>query len=91
MPRRRTDVPQEYAEYECNVAKLIGDRIKQRRRQLGLGQVKLREKLELSSVSITKTQFSRIENGQLLPSALEVIALAEALEVSFNWLLLGEE
>ncbi len=91
MPRNRTDVPEEYREHQRELARQIGSRIRQRRVQLGFSQRKVREQMELSSVSVTKSQFSRIELGELLPNAVEVIALSEALGVSCNWLLLGEE
>jgi hypothetical protein len=45
--------------------------------------------METTSVSVTRTQFGRIELGQSLLTATEVIALATALEVTFDWLLLG--
>ncbi len=91
MPRNRTDVPEEYREHQRETAIAIGGRIRQRRMQLGFSQRKVRELMELSSVSVTKSQFSRIELGELLPSAVEVIALAEALGVTVQWLLLVDE
>lgn len=91
MPRPRLDIPEEYLEHQRQLANEIGARIRQRRLQLGLSQINLREKLELSSVSVTRAQFSRIELGTLLPNAVEVIGLSEALGVSCDWLLLGRE
>jgi transcriptional regulator with XRE-family HTH domain len=41
-------------------------------------------------VAVTRTQFSRIENGDSLLSAAEVIALAAVLAMSYDWLLDGK-
>lgn len=91
MPRPKQDIPDEYLEHERELARQIGERIRRRRRELGLSQKNLREKLELASVYVTRPQFSRMELGQRLPNAAEVIGLSEALGVSCNWLLLGRE
>ncbi len=91
MPRNRTDVPQEYREHQRELARQIGSRIRERRLQLGFSQRKLREQMEVNSVSMTKSQLSRVELGELLPDAVEVIALSEALGVTYRWLLEGEE
>ncbi len=90
MPRNRTDVPQEYREHQRELARQIGSRIRERRLQLGFSQRKLREQMEINSVSMTKSQLSRVELGELLPDAVEVIALSEALGVTYRWLLEGE-
>jgi transcriptional regulator with XRE-family HTH domain len=45
--------------------------------------------MELMQVFISRTQYSRIENGEALPNAAELIALRAILDVSFDWLLLG--
>jgi transcriptional regulator with XRE-family HTH domain len=89
MPRRRDDVPEEYTVYERAVAQAIGARIRQRRTELRLTQEQVRIRMEAESVSVTHTQFGRIELGQSLLTATEVIALAAALEVSHDWLLTG--
>jgi len=46
--------------------------------------------MELQQVCISRTQYSRIENGDVLPNAAELIALRVILDVPFDWLLLGE-
>ena len=40
---------------------------------------------------MSQMQYSRIENGDSLLNAAEVVALATALEVSYKWLLEGKE
>jgi transcriptional regulator with XRE-family HTH domain len=61
-----------------------------RREELDLTQEQLRARMELEQVFISRTQYSRIENGDALPDAAELIALRAILDVSFDWLLLGE-
>jgi hypothetical protein len=57
--------------------------------ELKLTQEQVRIRMEAESVSVTRTQFGRIELGQSLLTATEVIALAAALEVTFDWPLTG--
>ena len=47
-------------------------------------------RMETEHIHVTRSQFSRIENGEILPDAGEVIALALVLDVSFQWLLEGK-
>ncbi len=90
MPRQSADTG-DYNQYERELAREIGARIKQRRGALALTQKTVMERIEVRGVYISRSQYSRIENGQQLPSAAEVIALAQVLNVSFDWLLLGHE
>lgn len=46
--------------------------------------------MELEQVFISRAQYSRIESGEALPNAAELIALRATLGVPFDWLLLGE-
>lgn len=90
MPKRSHDIPEEYAEYERELAHAIGARIRQRRLQLKLNQADVRAKMELQAVLITRARFSRIENGEYLPNAAVIIALCATLHVSCRWLLFGD-
>ena len=56
-----------------------------------LESVALRARMEFEQVFISRTQYSRIENGDVLPNAAELIALHAILDVPFDWLLLGEK
>jgi transcriptional regulator with XRE-family HTH domain len=47
--------------------------------------------MEADFVYVTRARFSRMEIGELLPNAAEVVALCSALDVSLSWLLLGRE
>jgi transcriptional regulator with XRE-family HTH domain len=91
MPRYRPDVPEEYTEFEQALAKAIGVRIRRRRRQLKFTQENVRVKMEVESVHVSRARFSRIEKGDTLPNAAEVLALTVALSVSYSWLITGKE
>ena len=47
--------------------------------------------MEMESVSVTRAKFSRLEKGDALANAAEIVAIAAALELPFEWLLLGRE
>lgn len=91
MPGRMRDLPEEYRTSRSALARAIGRRVRARRAALVLTQEHLRARMELECVAISRTCYSRIENGEALPNAAELIALRAALGVSFKWLLLGEE
>lgn len=67
-----------------NETKSIGDRIKQRRKELCLTQTQIHEKTGISSGNM-----SDIENGNKLPSALALISLSKVLNCSVDWILKG--
>ena len=90
MPKRIQDLPEEYLSNQRALARAIGARMRLRRSELDLTQEHLRARMELEQVFISRTQYSRIENGEALPDAAELIALHAILDVSFDWLLLGE-
>ncbi|NTW00532.1 MAG: helix-turn-helix transcriptional regulator [Oscillochloris sp.] len=90
MPKRMQDLPEEYLSHQRRLARAIGERVRLRRAELDLTQEHLRARMELEQVFISRTQYSRIENGDALPSADELIALHTILGVTFDWLLLGK-
>src|SRR5204863_5885872 len=89
MPKRTQDMPAEYTDYERALAAAIGARIRQRRNVLRLTQEQVRIKMETESVSVTRARFSRIEKGDALANAAEIVALVVALDMSHDWLLTG--
>jgi transcriptional regulator with XRE-family HTH domain len=91
MPKRIQDLPEEYLTSQRALARAIGARVRMRREELELTQEQLRARMELEQVFISRTQYSRIENGDTLPNAAELIALRAILGVHFDWLLLGEK
>lgn len=91
MPRRVQGLPEHFHQHKTAVAKRIGARTHQWRMELDLIQDDVLARVELNEVHISRTQFSRIENGQLLPNVVAVMALAEVLKVTAGWLLLDDE
>lgn len=89
MPRRSQDIPEEYNEYERALARAIGARIRERRKELRLTQEEVRTQMEAESIHVSKAHFSRIEAGERMLSAAVVIALSKVLKVKYNWLLEG--
>lgn len=63
----------------------IGTRIKQRRKELGLTQVQIKQATGISSGNM-----SEIENGNKLPSTPALISLSAILDCSIDWMLKGE-
>jgi transcriptional regulator with XRE-family HTH domain len=90
MPRRIHDLPEVYESNQRRMAREVGARVRARRTALDLTQEQLRARIELEQVYITRTQYSRIETGEALPNAAELVALRAVLGVSFEWLLLGD-
>lgn len=64
--------------------KMIGCRIKQRRKELGLTQVQIKELTGISNGNL-----SDLENGNRLPSATALIELSRVLQVTTDWILTG--
>ena len=91
MPKRIQDLPEEYLSNRRALARAIGARMRLRRSELDLTQERLRARMELAQVFISRTQYSRIENGDVLPNAAELIALQAILDIPFDWLLLGQK
>lgn len=62
----------------------IGNRIKERRKELNLTQLDIKEKVGISSGNM-----SDIEHGNRLPAAATLVQLAEVLECSVDYILTG--
>lgn len=89
MPRRNEQAAANNANYKKDLAVAIGRRIRQRRDELQIEQKDLRARLELKGIFISRSELSRIEQGQSLPDAAEIVELARALNVSCEWLLIS--
>lgn len=63
----------------------IGERIKSRRKELGLTQTQIKQTTGISSGNL-----SDIENGNKLPSTPTLISLSKILDCSIDWMLKGE-
>jgi transcriptional regulator with XRE-family HTH domain len=90
MPKRIRDLPEGYDSGQRALAQAIGARLRLRRDELDLTQDLLRARMELELVFVSRTQYSRIENGDALPDAAELRALHAILAVSYDWLIEGK-
>lgn len=91
MPKQSKDIPRLYFQQKKRLAQQIGTRIQKRRQELNLSQAELRRRLQLEGIFIGRSRQSRLEQGEALPSAPEIIAFCAALNVRFEWLLMGKE
>ena len=74
--------------YDFNGKKNIcGERVKAARKKLGLSQFDLAARLQVSGVNIERDSVSRIEIGTRFVADYELLALAEILNVSLEYLL----
>lgn len=64
---------------------MIGQRIRAKRKELHLTQVDIKRQ-----TSISNGNLSEMENGNTLPSAGALMALSQALGVTTDWILFGE-
>lgn len=64
---------------------MIGQRIKARRKELGLTQAQIQKVTSLSSGNL-----SCIENGKYLPSAMALYELSKTLKCSIDWIITGK-
>lgn len=62
----------------------IGKRIKQRRNQLGLKQIEVKD-----AVGVSSGNMSDLENGNRLPSAGTLIRLSQVLHCTTDYILIG--
>ena len=70
---------------------IVGQRVRQRRKELKLSQKDLAAKMELEGVTIEQRAISRMEIGDRVVTDYEVLTLAKVLKVEVMWLLTGEE
>ncbi len=70
---------------------LVGARVTQARKSLGMKQVELLAKLQLAGVDMSIPALSLLEGQKRPVSDIELKALADALQVSAAWLIYGEE
>ena len=64
---------------------MIGQRIKERRKELKITQTQIQQETSISSGNL-----SCIENGKYLPSAIALLELSKILDCSVDWLLTGK-
>lgn len=71
----------------CGRRNICGDRIREARQRARLSQSDLCRALQLAGVTVERDVISRIENGSRFVADFEVVAVAEILDVSVDWLL----
>lgn len=64
---------------------IIGQRIKERRKELKITQTQIQQQTSISSGNL-----SCIENGKYLPSAIALLELSDILNCSVDWILTGK-
>ena len=64
---------------------MIGQRIKERRKELKITQTQIQRETSISSGNL-----SCIENGKYLPSAIALLELSKILDCSIDWILTGK-
>ncbi|MBQ6706884.1 MAG: XRE family transcriptional regulator [Clostridia bacterium] len=70
---------------------IVGARVTQARKRLGLKQIELLAKLQLAGVDMSVPALSLLEGQKRPVSDIELNALADILQVSVEWLLGREE
>ena len=70
---------------------LVGRRVTEARRALGITQVQLLARLQVRGVDLSASGLSKLEGQVRYVTDFELLALADILSVSVQWLLTGEE
>lgn len=68
----------------CNIS---GTRIKEARKKAGLSQGMLAARLQVRGLQVEQMAISRMETGLRVIADFELPILADALDVTVNWLL----
>lgn len=83
-PERRSSLWQARLDGKCNIS---GERIKSARTKAKLTQDQLAARLQVAGLQMGQMAISRIESGKRLVPDFELPIIAEALNVSIDWLL----
>ena len=70
---------------------LVGARVETARKHLGMKQKDLLAQLQVKGVDINASALSKLEGQVRYVTDFELLALADILSVSVQWLLTGEE
>lgn len=66
---------------------MIGARIEQKRKELGMKQKELLARLQINGIELNSSGLSKLEGQLRSVSDFELVAIAKALDVSIDWLL----
>ncbi len=69
---------------------IVGKRVEQKRKSLGMKQKDLLTKLQIKGVDINASGLSKLEGQLRYVTDVELVALSEALGVSIDWLVSGQ-
>lgn len=66
---------------------IVGNRIEERRKEIGIKQIELLEKLNERGIEFNASGLSKLEGQIRSVTDIELVAISEILGVSVNWLL----
>ncbi len=66
---------------------IVGARVEQLRKQLGLKQKDLLTQLQVNGIDLTSSGLSKLEGQLRCVNDIELVALSKVLNVSVDWLL----
>ena len=72
---------------ELGSRNIVGARVESKRKELGMKQKELLERLQIKGIELNASGLSKIEGQLRSVSDYELIALSEVLGVSVTWLL----
>ena len=70
---------------------LIGARVENKRKELGWKQKELLARLQINGLELNASALSKLEGQIRSVTDLELLIIAETLDVSLMWLLTGKE
>lgn len=70
---------------------LIGARVENKRKELGWKQKELLARLQINGLELNASALSKLEGQIRSVTDLELLIIAETLDVSLIWLLTGKE
>ena len=66
---------------------IVGGRVEERRKEIGMKQIELLEKLQEKGIEFNASGLSKLEGQVRSATDIELVAISEILGVSVNWLL----
>lgn len=85
--RKKGDIKMRLRSQELGSRNIIGARVEQKRKELGLKQKDLLARIQVKGIELNSSGLSKLEGQIRSVSDYELLALSEALGVSVLWLL----
>lgn len=76
---------------ELGKRNIVGAKIEARRKSLGMKQIELLTRLQVKGIELTASGLSKLEGQLRCVNDYELVAIAEILGVTINWLVAPEE